>query len=99
MECQGSQHDEILKIAFAVRMAIEACKPEELPWRTFPKGTCGDTCLVLGQVLHEAGFKGAKYVCGNKYRDDGKPYSHAWLCGGQVISDTTIGSRSAIFCS
>ena len=89
MVCLGSQHDQIVKIAFDVRMAIEACKPDELPWRTFPKGACGDTCLVLGQILHEAGFKGAEYVCGNKYRDDGKPYSHAWLRYDGLIIDIT----------
>lgn len=89
MQSQDSQRDQILKIASAVRMAIEACKPEVLPWRTFPKGACGDTCLLLGQVLHDEGFKGAEYVCGNKYREDGKSYSHAWLRYGGLIIDIT----------
>lgn len=104
MECRESQHEQIVKITFAVRMAIEACKPDELPWRIFPKGACGDTCLVLGQILHEAGFKSAEYVCGNKYRDDRKPYSHAWLRYDGLIIDITadqfpeVGSKVIVTC-
>lgn len=89
MQILDSHQERIAEIAFAVRSAIEACKPDELPWRAFPKGACGDTCLILGQVLHDEGFQGAEYICGNKYRSDGKPYSHAWLRYEGMIIDIT----------
>lgn len=89
MSTMKSAQQQIANIALAVRQSIEACTPDELPWREFPKGACGDTCLVLGQFLHDEGFQGAEYICGNKYRSDGKPYSHAWLRHGGLIIDIT----------
>lgn len=89
MRAPDCQHDQIAKIALAVRLAIETFPPDELPWRTFPKGACGDTCLVLGQVLHDEGFQGVQYICGDKYRIDGRPYSHAWLLYKGIIIDIT----------
>jgi hypothetical protein len=53
------------------------------------EGACGDTSLVLGQFLHEAGFVGVEYICGDKYRADGKGYSHAWLRYEGLIVDIT----------
>ncbi|WP_141758710.1 hypothetical protein [Duganella sp. HH105] len=76
-------------IATAVRHGIERCKPSELPWETFPRGACGDTSLVLGQVLRDAGIGGFVYICGNKYRTDGNPYSHGWLQNDQWVVDIT----------
>jgi hypothetical protein len=89
MRILEAHQERVTEIAFAVRSAIEACTPDELPWRAFPKGACGDTCLILGQVLHDEGFQGAEYICGNKYRSDGKPYSHAWLRYEGLIIDIT----------
>jgi hypothetical protein len=77
------------RIATAVRRAIEMCEPTELPWSRFPCGACGDTALVLGQVLDDEGIQGFKYVCGNKYKGDGRPSSHAWLQSGEWIVDIT----------
>lgn len=65
------------------------CEPTELPWSGFPRGACGDTALVLGQVLDDEGVEGFKYVCGNKYESDGRPSSHAWLQSGEWIVDIT----------
>lgn len=76
-------------IAIAVRHAIEKCEVAQLPWRSFPRGACGDTALVLGQILHDAGIAGFEYVCGNKYKDDGSCSSHAWLRNGEWIVDIT----------
>lgn len=84
-------------IARSVRRAIEMCNPTELPWPTFPRGACGDTSLILGQVLHDAGIKGFEYVCGNKYSDDGaRCSSHAWLKNGELIVDITADQFPAV---
>lgn len=82
-------HNLVWKIASAVRQAIESCAPTELPWSSFPRGACGDTSLVLGQVLEDEGFPGFMYICGKKYKDDGRETSHAWLQNGQLIVDIT----------
>lgn len=81
--------DRVEAIAIAVRRAIEACNPIELPWENFPRGACGDASLILGQVLDRAGIKGFKYVCGNKWKADGSCSSHAWLKNGKWIVDIT----------
>jgi hypothetical protein len=77
-------------IARALRNAIEMCEPTKLPWPAFPHGACGDTSLILGQVLHDTGIKGFDYVGGNKHRDNGEWYSsHGWLQNGEWIVDIT----------
>lgn len=96
MQPNSADINRIGQIAAAVRQAIENCSPTELPWRAFPKGACGDTCLVLGQFLHEAGYEGVEYICGNKYREDGRPYSHAWLRYEGLIVDITADQFSEV---
>lgn len=81
--------DRVEALAIAVRRAIELCDPTELPWQHFPRGACGDTALILGQVLHEAGITGFEYICGNKYNENGACSSHAWLRNGEWIVDIT----------
>lgn len=81
--------DRVEAIAIAVRRAIEMCDTRELPWPRFPRGACGDTALVLGQVLHDAGITGFEYICGKKYKEDGACLSHAWLKNGDWIVDIT----------
>jgi hypothetical protein len=82
-------HDRVKKIAAAVRKAIEMCEPKDLPWPAFPGGACGDTTLLLGQVLDDAGISGFEYICGNRYKEDGTCASHAWLQNGEWIVDIT----------
>lgn len=83
-------------IATAVRRAIETSDPKALPWPSFPRGACGDTSLVLGQVLHDAGISGFDYICGNKYKDDGSCSSHAWLRRDGWIVDITADQFSDV---
>jgi hypothetical protein len=89
MPANSDDINRIGEIASLVRRAIESCSASELPWRTFPKAACGDTSLVLGQFLHEAGFVDVEYICGDKYRADGKGDSHAWLRYEGLIVDIT----------
>lgn len=80
--------DRVRTIASAVRAAIGSCPPADLPWPAFPGGACGDTSLLLGQVLHDAGIDGFEYICGNR-RGPGGSSSHAWLSNGEWIVDIT----------
>lgn len=89
MSLDEASQNQIKTIAAAVRHAIENCSRDELPWPAFPRGACGDTCNVLAQVLHDEGFEGAEYICGNKYSSDGSPSSHAWLRFNGLIVDIT----------
>ncbi|ONN64870.1 hypothetical protein BTM36_19780 [Herbaspirillum sp. VT-16-41] len=82
-------HNRVLKIASAVRQAIERCEPTMRPWPSFPLGACGDTSLILGQVLEDESIPGFMYICGNKRKADGHGATHAWLQNGPWIVDIT----------
>ncbi len=52
-----------------------------IAFKCFPRGACGDTCLLLAEYLLEHGIYTA-YVCGQKYPNvcgEKNPQSHAWL--------------------
>lgn len=83
-------------IATSVRRALEMIDSKDLPWPSFPRGACGDTSLVLGQVLHDTGITGFDYICGNKYKDDGSCSSHAWLRRDGLIVDITADQFSDV---
>ncbi len=79
----------IVQIATALRQAIERCPKTKLPWENFPRGACGDTTLVLGQLLFDHGIAGFKYISGQKHWPDGRFSTHAWLQNGQWVVDIT----------
>jgi len=54
----------------------------------FPKGSCGDASLLLGQFLRDSGFGDFDYVCGGQF-DTGRMQTHAWLQRGGLIIDIT----------
>ena len=57
------------------------CFSDLIAFRYFPRGACGDTCLLLAEYLLEHGIYTA-YVCGQKYPNgcgEKNPQSHAWL--------------------
>jgi len=80
-------------IATRVRRALEDLPEDKWPstWTSFPGGTCGDTSLVLGAFLADAGFGGFEYVSGEGERreEDGICPSHAWLQRDQLVVDIT----------
>jgi hypothetical protein len=79
-------------IATRVRQALECASREELleNWTAFPRGTCGDTSLVLCAFLADAGFAGFELVCGERGSHEGGTYSsHAWLQRDQLVVDIT----------
>jgi hypothetical protein len=86
-----STREAILVIASAVRRALEECSANEYPqyWGSFPRGTCGDTALVLGAFLVDAGYIGFEYICGEMQKSDGSSSSHAWLQRNDFVIDIT----------
>jgi hypothetical protein len=81
-------YERVKHIATAVRRAFESCDPAELPW-PFPRAACGDTAMILGQVLYEQGIEGFMYVWGEKHEANGEYSSHGWLQNGEWIVDIT----------
>jgi hypothetical protein len=82
-------NDEISQIkilANRFRSAIESVDRAKLPisFLEFPRGSCGDTALLLYKYLSGHGHERFVYVCG--LRDD---YSHGWLKRGDLIVDIT----------
>lgn len=83
---------ELTAIAARVRQALEYSPRDELPdqWSAFPRGTCGDTSLVLCAFLADAGFDGFELICGERgSQEDGTYSSHAWLQRDQLVVDIT----------
>lgn len=90
-------HADLLAIAHRVRDAIEDVPPGQRPvtMRRFPKGACGDTCLLLGAYLVDCGVVGFQYVCASRgsKRDD-TWVSHAWLQKVAGLERSTRSLRS-----
>lgn len=82
----------ILDIATDVRSVLVSAAKDELPehWSRFPRGACGDTTLVLGALLMDAGFDGFEYTSGERgSQEDGTYSSHAWLQRSDLVVDIT----------
>jgi hypothetical protein len=88
-------YERVKHIATAVRRAFKSCDPTELPW-PFPRHACGDTAMILGQVLDEHGIEGFMYVWGEKHGPRGKYSSHGWLQNGEWIVDITADQFSDV---
>lgn len=72
-------------IASEVRRLLKsAAVPYLEGLREFPSGSCGDTCLVLAEVLRRRGQIGFQYVEGKR-----NGLGHAWLERGDLIVDIT----------
>lgn len=86
---------ELQKIEFHTkqfRVALENCSKNLLPigFRDFPKGSCGDTCLLLAKHLQNMKCGTFDYVCGVvKENDDNNFQTHAWLQKDILIIDIT----------
>lgn len=83
----------VTAIATRVRRALDDLPEDEWPhdWTSFPGGTCGDTSLVLGAFLADAGFGGFELMSGegDRREEDGICPSHAWLQRDQLVVDIT----------
>lgn len=90
MLINNSEIDKIQLYACKFRLAIEQCDRKVLPvyFRDFPRGSCGDTCLLLAKYLQDVGLGIFSYVV-DIYQDDQNHYTHAWLKQRNVIVDIT----------
>lgn len=81
--------DEIFKHAQIFRDALENCKSKltHISFENFPRGSCGDTSVLLGTYLSEKGLGDFNYISGGK--KIGKWSSHAWLEQNGLIIDIT----------
>lgn len=76
--------EEIVKLAAQFREAIDRAKNEheflnDICFRNFPRGCCGDASDLLAHHLLKCGIQ-TNYICGNYYYDDEDGFqSHAWL--------------------
>lgn len=88
--------EDVRECAKRVRKALEEMKPADLPigLKQFPRGACGDACLLLGAALADRNLGEFRYVCGHNYHE-GKPESHAWLVGEGLIIDITADQFGA----
>lgn len=86
----SDQTESIRKIATRFRAALDQvdCKSLSIGFHQFPRGACGDTCLLLGTALIEQGLGEFRYVCGHKI-EAGVFESHAWLAAYDIIVDIT----------
>lgn len=82
--------EKIRECATKVRAALQRINPEDLPigLKLFPRGACGDACLILGAALQYKNLGDFRYVCGLTHKDGGNE-SHAWLVGEGLIIDIT----------
>jgi hypothetical protein len=82
----------ITRLANQMRKAIEAVPQAELPFpmSCFPRGACGDVCLLLGAYFSDQGINGFEYVCGERGSQAENTWtSHAWLANKELIVDIT----------
>jgi hypothetical protein len=69
------------------RNAIVRCPRDDLrSLRDFPRGSCGDASVLLGEYLHQTGHGQWDYVAGEREPD---LHSHAWLEQDGLIVDIT----------
>lgn len=83
--------EDVRELVTKFRKAIDKAKTagrfeNEVVFKGFPHGCCGDTSDLLGHYLLTHGI-GTKYVCGQHYSlNCGCDASHAWL----VLKNNTI---------
>ena len=76
------------------RDAIIRCPRNDLrSLRDFPRGSCGDASVLLGEYLHQTGYGQWDYVAGEREPD---LHSHAWLEQDGLIVDITADQFSDI---
>jgi hypothetical protein len=82
---------KIKALATNFRSAIEKCdKSVLITFENFPRGSCGDACLLLAKYLQNNGCGVFNYICGVIYGpEEYDEQSHAWLERDDVIVDIT----------
>ena len=83
--------ERLRQLASQFRRAVGECSAGELPvgLQHFPRGACGDACLLLGEYLKDQGISGVEYVSGSMPVPPHRVQTHAWLEVGGFIVDIT----------
>lgn len=72
--------DDLFNYVKLFQNTIIKCKDKlSVEFQSFPCGSCGTTCLLLGTFLAENCFVNLKMKIGEKNDSNGQEYSHAWL--------------------
>lgn len=91
-------HALIRAVASAVRSAIDRIPNEKRPvtFKNFPRGSCGDTALVLGTYFAvDCKISGFQYVSGVRGSvPEGTWTTHAWLERDGLVVDITADQFS-----
>lgn len=91
-------HALIRAVASAVRSAIDRIPNEKRPvtFKNFPRGSCGDTALVLGTYFAvDCKISGFQYVSGVQGSvPEGTWTTHAWLERDGLVVDITADQFS-----
>ena len=82
--------DQIRCLATKFRTAMEKTTFSDPELKSFPRGACGPTTILLSQFLMEHGIKGMTYYCGlHLLIKENKTQSHAWIDLDGLIIDIT----------
>lgn len=83
----SSDAKELQEIAAAARRILEVLRQStnNVAFKNFPHGCCGDTSELLGRYFVELMGKNAQYVTAERHDD----HSHAWLVVDGFIIDIT----------
>ena len=79
----------IYELAAQIRHAIQKVKftyPDHPTLAAFPKGSCGDASLLLGEFLYSHGEGDWIYVAANR---SGDGHTHAWIEKDGLLVDIT----------
>ncbi len=84
--------ERIEQLAHKLRSVIEAVPRQDLPvgMRSFPKGACGNSAILLGAYFTNYEIEGFVYVQGKRgSRQHNTWASHAWLARETLVVDIT----------
>jgi hypothetical protein len=87
-------YNEALMFRKAILAALNSGIDLGIQFEAFPRGACGDTCILLGAYLDEQGLGQFNHMVGvaPKYEF----YSHAWLEKDGLLVDITADQFSGI---
>jgi len=89
--------ERIEQLAHNLRSVLEAVPRQDLPvgMRSFPKGACGNSAILLGAYFANYEIEGFVYVQGRRgSRDQNTSASHAWLARETLVVDITADQFS-----
>jgi hypothetical protein len=93
----SNDFERIEQLAHKLRSVIETVPRQDLPvgMRSFPKGACGNSAILLGAYFTNFEIEGFVYVQGKRGSRKHNTYaSHAWLSRETLVVDITADQFS-----